>query len=267
MMMNKKDQPSFDLLDLIREVSSRWLLMAALMILGGVGGLLVSQWRPAVYESNAAFGVTIDYTQTGALSDVQEDQAMRGVGSVLLSDALIEETLQQLNDQDGSDLGEEEFRSNAFADRGDFRWVIRYRDSDPDRAFRIANIWAESAQAQLNEDLAHAQTAESLLRMLDDLQGCLQSGGAGVPGNFCGFGDADSLLKEIAQLSGKIQQEKQSSQGLFYALSVNLVEDAELSASPVRHQTAILVLAGALCGFIFGLGYVLIRFFSGGAAD
>jgi len=29
-------------LDLIREVSSRWILMAALMILGGVGGLLVS---------------------------------------------------------------------------------------------------------------------------------------------------------------------------------------------------------------------------------
>jgi len=120
---------------------------------------------------------------------------------------------------------------------------------------------------QLNEDLAHAQTAETWLSMLDDLQGCLQSGGAGVPGNFCGFGDADSLLNEIAKLSGKIQQEKQSSQGLFYALSVNLVEDAELPPGPVRHQTAVLVLAGALCGFIFGLGYVLIRFFSGGAAD
>jgi uncharacterized protein involved in exopolysaccharide biosynthesis len=267
MMKNKKENAPFDFLDLIREMARRWLLIAVLMILGGVGGLLVSFLQPAVYESNAALSVTIDYTQTGALSDVQEDQAMRGVGSVLLSDALIEETLQQLNDQGGSGLKVEVFRSNAFADRGDFRWVIRYRDSDPGCAFRVANQWAESAQAQIKDDLAHALTAESYLRMLDDLQRCLQSGGAGFTGNFCGFGDADSLLNEIARLSGKIQHEKQLSQGLFYALSVNLVEDAVLPAGPVRHQTAVLVLAGAMCGFIIGFGYALIRFFFGGAAD
>ena len=266
-MKNKKEKAPFDLLDLIREMASGWLMLFILMILGGIGGLLVSHLRPAVYESNAAFGVTIDYTQTGALSDVQEDQAMRGVGSVLLSDALIEETLQQLGDQGGPDLNEGKFRSNAFADRGDFRWVIRYLDSDPDRAFRVANQWADSAQALIDEDLAHAQTAESYLRMLDDLQGCLQSGRASVPMNFCGFGGMDSLLNEIARLSGKIQHEKQLSQGLFYALSVNLVEDGELPRSPVRHQTAVLVLAGALCGFLIGIGYALMRFFSGGAVD
>jgi len=265
-MKNKESEVSFDLLDLIREMAKHWLLLAILMILGGFGGLLFSHLQPALYESSAAFGVTIDYTQTGALSDVQEDQAMRGVGSVLLSDMLIEETLQQFNDQGGLDLGEEEFRSNAFADRGDFRWVIRYRDTDPERALRIVKQWAESAQTQFNEYLAHAQTAETYLRAMDDLRGCFQAGAAGDYENFCGFGSSDSLLMEIARLSEMTQQEKMSSQGLFYALSVNLIQEAELPAAPVRYQTAILVLSGALCGLLAGLGYTLKLYFSGGAA-
>ena len=62
------------------------MITSVLMIAGGLLGLLVSQVRAPIFESSAVFSVTIDYTQTGALTDIQEDQAMRGVGSVIFSD-------------------------------------------------------------------------------------------------------------------------------------------------------------------------------------
>lgn len=255
------------ILELIKYISAYWLVLVVLMIAGGLAGFIFSNLRSPVYESSASFGVTIDYTQTGAVSDVQEDQAMRGVGSILLSDSLIEKTLSRIDSGGLSTVSIDEFRDNASADRGDFRWTIHYRDNDPQRAFQIVSAWSAAAQEVYEEILIHAQTAESYLVILNDLQSCYQQAAPQSPDGFCGFNDHHELLREISNLSGNIQAEKKASQGLFYALSVVLVNDAEVSGNPVRYQTNLLVAAGAFVGLLFGMVYFAIRFYLGERAS
>ena len=253
-----------DLLMLIKYISSFWLALSALMIAGGLAGFLFSYVQAPMYESSASFGVTIDYTQTGALTDVQEDQAMRGVGSIFLSDALIEETVSRINRDSSITMNEDDFRDNTFVDRGDFRWTIRTRDVDPQRAFQIVSIWTAAAQESFEAALTHAQTAESYLGILSDLQGCLQQAAPQLPGGYCGLDSSDELLQEITNVSKKIQAEKNASQGLLYALSVVLVNDAEQPVMPVRYQTNLLVAAGAIIGLLIGMAFFGTRFTLGG---
>jgi len=258
---------NIDILELVKYISSSWLILIVLMIAGGLAGFLFSYIQAPLYESSASFGVTIDYTQTGALSDVQEDQAMRGVGYVLLYDELVEKTVSRINDQGLYPLGEDEFRDNAFMDRGDFRWIIRYRDSDPQRAFQIVSNWAAAAEESFIASLTHAQTAEFYLDVLNDLQRCYQQTAPQIPGQYCGFNNTDELLQEITRLSGIIQEEKSGSQGLFYALNVVLVEEAEIPENLIRYQTNLLVAAGAIAGLLIGMAYFGIRFIQGGRAS
>lgn len=253
-----------DILELVNYISASWLVLAVLMVAGGLAGFLISFAQKPVYESSASFGVTIDYTQTGALSDVQEDQAIRGVGSILLSDSLIKETLLRINSNGMYRVEENEFRDNAFSDRGDFRWTIRFRGNEPQRVFQIAGHWAAAAQETFDRTLAHAQTAESYLKILSDFQSCFQEAAPQAPFGFCGFDDPDELLHEISDLSRKIQAEKTASQGLFYALSIVLVNDPELSDHPVRYQTNLLVIAGAFAGLLIGSAYFAIHYYLGG---
>ena len=114
-----------DIVKLIKKISSRWYIHTVLMIIGGLSGLLFSYLNPPVYESSAVFSVTIDYTQTGALTDIQEDQAMRGVGSILLSDQVIRQTLTQLISEFNLELSQSDFLNNSFMDREEFRWALR----------------------------------------------------------------------------------------------------------------------------------------------
>jgi hypothetical protein len=266
MKINMEKSKKIDILELIKSISSSWLTLTMAMIAGGLAGVLFGYIQPPVYESNASFGVTIDYTQTGALSDVQEDQAMRGVGYVLLSDALIEETVSRINSEGIYTVGEDEFRDNAFVDRGDFRWIIRYRDRDPQRAFQIVSAWAEAAWESYEAALTHAQAAESYLGVLNNLQSCYQQSAPQVSGSYCGFAAPDDVLREITQLSGKIQSEKTTSQGIFYALSIVMVEDAKVTDDPVRYQTNLLVIAGAIAGLLIGTAYFGFRYTRGGRA-
>jgi hypothetical protein len=260
--MNNQEK-HIDLFDLLGFVTNRWLFLTICMIAGGLAGLLFSCLRAPLYESSAAFGVNIDYTQTGTLTDLEEDQAMRGVGSVLLSDPLVEETLSLINREGLFELSEDEFRQNAFADRGDFRWVIRYRGTDPQRIFQITQIWADSARDNFDMALAHAQTAEAYLKMLADLQSCYQESGMQPPLGMCGFSDSGALLDEITSLSEKIKMEKVSSQGLFYALSINLINGAYLPQYPIRFQTNLLVITGAFIGLLPGITYLIYKYIRG----
>lgn len=260
--LNKTD---FDVLEMIQFIAKRWLMLAVLLIAGGLAGLALTTLRPPVYEASAAFGLTIDYTQTGALSDAQEDQAMRAVGSLLLLDPVIEQTLARLKSEGHLIITESEFRDNAFIDRGDFRWTIRYQATNPSASFFVVNQWKAAAEESFILSLSHAQTAESYLQMLADLQGCFQSALLDPAGEErCGFNSTKSILEEITLLSEKIQQEKRGSAGLFHALSINLVKSPDLPVNPVRHQRGMMVFSGALIGILIGIACRLVLFFRGG---
>ena len=235
------------------------MVTSALMIAGGLLGLLISQVRTPIFESSAVFSVTIDYTQTGALTDIQEDQAMRGVGSVILSDRVIDDTLSAINNKSGVDLSQTDFLENSFLDREEFRWTLRYRDPDPKIAAMAVNSWSKSADAVIQEGLTHSLSSMSLLEELENLKRCLFDLSNENIQTYCGNNDLNSMVNSINEISAQIQAEKAASQGLFHALSVTLVNGGFLSQKAILGQRNLFVLCGAIVGIFLSVIAIVVE--------
>ena len=252
---------SFSFLDFLKAITSRWLLLAAGMIAGGLLGWGATAFLPVMYESDAAFNVTIDYTQTGTLSDVEEDQAMRGVGDIIFSDEVVSATLEKLEKSHGLDLSKDEFYDDAIFDREEFRWAIRYRDADPFLAANVVDVWAAEADHILQDSLYHAGVAASYQDVLSGLENCLQRATQlDNSGQTCSLENVDQVIEEIAQVSELIQTEKELSRGLFAAVSIQLLEEADIPNLPMRYQVNVLVFSGAFIGLLATLIFLVVRF-------
>ena len=245
-----KAADGFELMDFLRQAIRGWKRIVLCMIIGGLVGLMISSFRSPIYETRAVIAVTIDYTRTGALSDIQEDQAMRGLGSVIDSDAVIQKVILQAQ-QAGYQLEEKTVQESFFLEREDFRWFLRVRDSDAGRAAELANIWAQTALDTLDQGMEHALIASHLQQYLDSLEFCMQrQAGLGANVNTCEQYDYDYLLAEIQSTANEIQHQNQMSYGLMPALGFFLAESAPLNEGAVQGTQGVLVIAGSAIGFI-----------------
>ncbi len=251
---------SFIPFDLFKQAISRWWLVAFLMIIGGLVGLCLHNFSPAIYEAQAKFSVTIDYTRTGYLSDIQEDQAMRGIGSLIGSDLILQRTVNAAHSA-SVDISLDEFKQKSTLERGDFNWFIRFRDKDAQKAADLVNQWADQANKEILDASQHAFRAEELFNYLDSIETCLQRTTFGSEAKApCSFPNLPIIL-EVIQKTGEIAyQEKEASRGLMPALSISLVEKSQLPPSPVVFNRNTLVLAGSFIGLLFG---ILITFLWG----
>ena len=227
--------------------------MAAGMILGGLLGWGAAMLKAPVYEANAVFTVTIDYTQTGALSDVEEDQAMRGVGDIIFSEEVIDAALERL-EEEGLTLSKDEFYDDAIFDREEFRWAIRYRDADAQLAYQVLHAWEATADDILQDSLVHARLGASYQEVLTGLTTCLERGTLiETDGDRCTLDNLDEILAKIDQVSGLITDELGQSRGLFAALTVVLSDPVDVPTQPVRFQTNVLVFSGMFIGGLLAM--------------
>ena len=240
-------------LDWLENLASRWYILAAGMILGGLLGWGAATLKAPVYEANAVFTVTIDYTQTGALSDIEEDQAMRGVGDIIFSEEVIDATVQRLVDE-GLTLSKDEFYDDAIFDREEFRWAIRYRDADPQLANQVLHAWEATADEILQESLVHARLGAAYQDVLKGLTSCLERGTLmEADGERCSLDNLDEILAKTSQVSALITEELAQSRGLFDALTVVLSNPTTVPSQPVRFQTNVLVFSGMFSGGLLAI--------------
>lgn len=237
----------------LENLAARWYILAASMILGGLLGWGAAMLKAPVYEANAVFTVTIDYTQTGALSDVEEDQAMRGVGDIIFSEEVIDATLERLEGE-GLNLSKDEFYDDAVFDREEFRWAIRYRDADPQLAYHVLHAWEETSNEILQDSLVHARLGAAYQKVLTGLTTCLERGTLmEADGERCSLDNLDEILAKTDQVSGLITDELAQSRGLFAALTVVLSNPVIVPTQPVRFQTNVLVFSGMFSGGILAI--------------
>ena len=247
--MNKTIRP----LDMLQLITKRWWITALSMVMGGLCALLVTRFIPPVYEASASFSVTIDYTRTGALSDVQEDQAMRGIGYVITSDEVIESVINEVKLHQ-SEYSITQFGKDSSLDREEFQWTLRYRSSNPALAEKVAIIWADTSNSVIQEGLIHSQIVDSVTEVLWGLEDCLErSTGKFGTVDLCGLGGSQDIVNEITQLSQLIHEEKTQTRGLFAPLTVQMVQQPRYPDSPVRHQKNLLTAVGIMAGLIMSV--------------
>jgi hypothetical protein len=178
---------------------------------------------------------------------------MRGVGSVILSDLVIDNTLSAIIKEGGSDLSLTDFLENSFLDREEFRWTLRFRYPYPKIADMAVNAWAKSADAVIQEGLKHSLTSLALLEEMENLKACLfDFTNRNIPAN-CGNNNFNSVVNSINEISARIQAEKAASLGLFHALSVPLVNGGSLTPTAVFGQRNLFILSGALIGLFLSI--------------
>jgi len=238
--------------DLFKLTASRWWLILLMMIFGSLLGLFFHSFTPPIFEAQARFVVTIDYTRTGYLSDIQEDQAMRSVGSLIGSDIILQRTVVSAHSS-GLEISFDELKQESALERGEFEWFIRIRDKDAHKAAELVNLWADQANQELKDTSIHALRADELLNYLDSIETCLQRTTLGNDSKApCTFPNLNTILEEIQKTGEKAYQEKELSKGLMLALSVNLSEKSQVPKSPVIFNRNAFVLAGSLIGLIVG---------------
>jgi hypothetical protein len=244
---------SFIPFDLFKRIIPGWWLLALMMIIGGLVGLFFHGFTPAIFEAHARFIVTIDYTRTGYLSDIQEDQAMRGIGSLIGSDLILQRTVLTAQSS-GLEISFDELKQKSTLERGEFDWIIRFRDKDAHKAAELVDLWANQADQELKKASSHALRAEELLNYLDSIETCLQRTTLGneakVP---CSFQNLPIILEEIQKTGEIAYQEKEASRGLMPALSINLVEKSQVPQIPFLFNRNAFVLAGSLIGLLLGV--------------
>lgn len=237
-----------------------WQQVALFMLAGALLGWVAHLFLPPIYESSAEITVSIDFTRTGLLTDVEEDQIMVTAGDVINSSVTVNKLLVQAA-AEKIDISPETFRKNSYLERQNQKWLLRIQSHEPLKVRRLAELWAQAAFETLTEAYSHALKADRLLRYSDSLVSCMEQAVWIDPAAArCDYTHIQDLQRELQQVNLHAEAEKRSAMGLSPALSFSLTRLPEAPQSPARNKQGEFVFAGAILGFCLALGMIHLDF-------
>lgn len=237
--------------ELQRMARSAWFLVLTI-ILGAIGGGLVHQFIPPVYEARSVMTVLIDYTRTGYLEDYQQDQVMEAVGDLVAATDVKRHAAELAGwPQDAIQSGA--YLEHFFVERQYFKWIMRVRSADAELAATAANAWASETSQSINEGLEHAILAGGLERYQYALEKCLEQIALVEPVQaYCSVDNLAELQSELESTAKDLRDERVLSKGLIPAITYEVNEKAVVPNAPVARGRNTLILAGMAVGM--GLG-------------
>jgi hypothetical protein len=243
----------FTPLEIFEYTWQRWWLVVALILAGGLFGYAFQFVQPPIYEAAASFVVTINFTETGNLTQFEEDHAVGAAGNLMLSIVVIDQVLLDVQAL-GLDLDEADLREIFFLERRQERWDLIVRHRDPETAAALANIWAERSHEALVQAYGHARQAHYYQYYLNGLKGCLgaETFAPQAP-TLCSELTIAEIQERIEVLEPMFDHEMWASRAIIPSLLIELSQKASVPEAPVSHRTNLLVLSGSLLGFIAGV--------------
>jgi uncharacterized protein involved in exopolysaccharide biosynthesis len=237
---------------------SHWWIIILFILVGGGVGMLAHLVRPPIYETKAVFTVHIDFAQTGVLSEFEQDYAINSAKYLMYSTSVVNQVkrdAQELNiPLDALDLGR-----RVFFERKQPIIEIKVRNSDPNIAAQVANLWATHAFETLKDAHSHALQAEVLRSYVSALEECGDVGNETQTAELCNILDVEELQNEINSVTKRIEFEHSQSRGIIPALVFDLLQNAPVPSVPVAFGRSFLMLGGVLIGFSLGIIYVTLR--------
>ncbi len=230
-----------------------WWLVALLTIVGGLGGLLVSTLRVPVYEASAEFTFSIDFSRTGILTDVEEDQAFEALSDVIFASDVLQAAAADASQQ-GIPITLVDLQSSIAKERSFNTWTFRVRQADPRAAAAITNLWANHALRALDSAAQAALEVGALSARLEGLQRCLSASVLTEPTMAgCTGADRAAIQAELARSGEQIVAARQASRGMLPGMGYQWTRAAVENPRAVANGRGRLALAGALLGLLAGL--------------
>jgi uncharacterized protein involved in exopolysaccharide biosynthesis len=234
-----------------------WKLLVIGTILGGLAGQAATSILKPVYETASVFTFTIDYSRTGLLTDIEEDQAMEIAGDLIKSTAVFDEVISQA-DIMGIALDERSIRENFTAERRFSEWLLKVRADDPTTAAKLTNLWSQVSLAGFQKASRAATRADGLRRYILSLESCFQQSTSGMAAQpLCQATDRLKLQAEIEKSGDDLQRWQTESRGIFSGLNYSIAQEAGIPEDPSQHSRASLVLAGGLIGLLTTILFML----------
>jgi hypothetical protein len=253
------DNLEYSPLDTFKNALNKWWFIVGLILAGGMIGILFHSFRQPIYETKAVFTIHIDFTQTGVLSEFEQDYAINTARHLMSSNSVIDRVAAEILQRD-IPLESAVVGKNVFIERKQPIIEIRVRSSDPNAAAEIANIWAAQAFIELQEAHSHALLAESLRSYITALESCENQDGNPQQTGICVNHTFDEIYLELEAVNQMILDEVQKSRGVIPALVFDLLQEASVPRDPVAFGRNSLALSGALAGFFAGIFLSSLRF-------
>jgi hypothetical protein len=240
--------------ELIKKASRKWWVFAALMILGGLAGMLFTRIQKPVYQSQAVITIAIDYAYTGRLEDYELDHLIMAVGDLIDSTTVRRQVLVESQLQG---IREETLARDLTAIRKGNAWILSVRASDPESARVLAETWANTAMAVLfkmnQQALADFHNQVAML----SIEKCFsESVVVDSPVAGCSADDIDKLKSFLSGDSDTTNSLRNSV--LLSNLSFEITTTPVKPASPLLFRQNLNVGAGAFIGLIVALAWFFL---------
>jgi hypothetical protein len=230
-----------------------WWVVVIFAIAGGGLGFIVHRLLPPTYSSRIILTTSINFSQTGVLTDEKQDQAINAARDVILSDAVKGAVLSRAADS-GIEIDSTNFENSRFSDRLGYEIIIGIDSRDPNIAASLTNIWGENALATLNEDLLHSLKGEAFSETLNNLEACFEEVSVTAPSSAtCQNMGITEIQQAIDQISSLLAREIVDSHAIIPSMSFALNKKAVIPTSPTYRNRNLMVLSGLLIGFITGI--------------
>ena len=260
--------------EMLNRALSLWWLLAGGIILGGILGWIFTRFHRPVYEAMAIYRVQLDQQMIADRKHIPADQLPLefSVQDVYLAPAAYvfdlnasitipdrPNTRTQLiaaARAEGIELTDADFTSANFnVDRRGTDLLIMVQSTDPVKAARLANLWVNAADADLRAAQTHYTHFLNLQTQRDAIQKCFA--GPDFPqANACAgtaFASQAGLESYQSNLDQQIQSELAAGESIDPALSFSFTQPAQPPSMAFLYNTALVILAGGLIGFLLGL--------------
>jgi len=223
-----------------------WWILVTGGIIGALLGLAINMlFIKPIFTAESSISAVINFDQVGHLTQYEQDQFIGHVMTFLQSEEVIEGTLVKLKST-SLDSDFQGFSNSCLLERNLDEIVFRCNNNSPILAKTYADIWKEVGLNFLLEALNHAQKYNALIAIQNQIDKCLQLSAFTINSNhYC-----DLNIDSFDFLSGETRKELELSKGIFAGFSIVDGSSSKIPNRPVRNNTNLMVLSGAIFGFI-----------------
>ena len=238
-----------------------WLLLFAIILVGGLLGFVAGFFLEPGYEAQAKLTSNVDIKENRPIiTELMIDTQIQHIGELLFHPEIVQTLLDQKAIL-SMPLTLEDLHEMATIERQGMTTLIKIRGRDPQQAAQIANTWGEIAFNRLEEAKPHAIKATEARQKIAMLNYCFPTTPDDFPSDgpspdtvqFCKgltFAEADALLKE-ANLT--LIEEDSKTLGLSDSLNLSAFTPSPVPTKPIQYGQGALTFSGALAALVLGI--------------
>ncbi len=255
---------------LVRSLHGWWIVALAILV-GGAAGWIFNSFQHPVFEATAFYDVTVDQDQLAVEQGLQPGQLdmdfaaqnvyLTPVEDIFYRPEVVNQLVTDATAQGISIQADNFYTSNSFSiDRRGSRWFISVRRTDPGTAATLANLWVGAADTFVQDAQMHSAKALALQTERTLIERCFSNNDF-IRADQCSgtsLSSSAELNTKLVDLAQQITAEQDAGRNVDPAIKHVFTEPAKPPVYPILYTRSLILLAGALIGFLAGI-FILLQ--------